>query len=215
MASRLTAFSKFLITLLILGVLFFAGRYFLNNTKIGQDLKKQSSESASKQGQSNDNQTSSNNGNSGSNELSRDAVKVGVVTWGGYAGGEYFNEGFKANTNSRYYKEYGFPVEFKILDDVPVSREAWKNDEVNLLWCTIDALPTEIAGLTDYDPVVVFQSDWSRGGDAIVARRGINSVADLKGKKIAVAEMSPSHSFLLWMLEAGGLKASDVEIVKG
>jgi len=70
MASRLTAFSKFLITLLILGVLFFAGRYFLNNTKIGQDLKKQSSESASKQGQSNDNQTSSNNGNSGSNELS-------------------------------------------------------------------------------------------------------------------------------------------------
>ncbi len=214
MASRLTAFSKFLITLLILGVLFFAGRYFLNNTKIGQDLKKQSSESASKQGQSNDNQTSSNNGNSGSNELSRDAVKVGVVTWGGYAGGEYFNEGFKANTNSRYYKEYGFPVEFKILDDVPVSREAWKNDEVNLLWCTIDALPTEIAGLTDYDPVVVFQSDWSRGGDAIVARRGINSVADLKGKKIAVAEMSPSHSFLLWMLEAGGLKASDVEIVK-
>ena len=87
-------------------------------------------------------------------------------------------------------------------------------DELNLLWCTIDALPTEIAGLVDYDPVVVFQADWSRGGDAIVVRRGINSVADLKGKKIAVAEMTPSHSFLLWMLEAGGLKASDVEIIK-
>lgn len=39
MASRLTAFSKFLITLLILGVLFFAGRYFLNNTQTGQNLK--------------------------------------------------------------------------------------------------------------------------------------------------------------------------------
>ena len=200
MASRLTAFSKFLITLLILGVLFFAGRYFLNNTETGQSLKKQGTEATS----SSNGQTTTSSGTSsnskGDSELSRDAVKVGVVTWGGYAGGEYFNEGFKANKESRFYKEYGFPVEFKILDDVPVSREAWENDEVNLLWCTIDALSTEIGGLANYDPVVVFQSDWSRGGDAIVARRGINSVSDLRGKKIAVAEMSPSHSFLLWML---------------
>lgn len=214
MASRLTAFSKFLITLLILGVLFFAGRYFLNNTQTGQNLKKQGTEATS----SSNGQTTTSSGTSsnskGDSELSRDAVKVGVVTWGGYAGGEYFNEGFKANKESRFYKEYGFPVEFKILDDVPVSREAWKNDEVNLLWCTIDALSTEIGGLANYDPVVVFQSDWSRGGDAIVARRGINSVSDLRGKKIAVAEMSPSHSFLLWMLEAGGLKSGDVEIIK-
>ncbi|MBK7341000.1 MAG: OmpA family protein [Saprospiraceae bacterium] len=210
MASRLTAFSKFLITLIILAALFFAGRYLLNNTGIGQQLKKQGAEASSDASGTN----SRGSATSGSSSLSKQAVKVGVVTWGGYAGGEYFNEGFKANTDSRYYKEYGFPVEFKILDDVPVSREAFRNDEVNLLWCTIDALPTEIAGLADFDPVVVFQSDWSRGGDAIVVRRGINSVADLRGKKIAVAEMSPSHSFLLWMLEAGGLKASEVELVK-
>ncbi|MDQ3141586.1 MAG: phosphate ABC transporter substrate-binding/OmpA family protein [Bacteroidota bacterium] len=205
MASRLTAFSKFVITVLILAAAFFAGRYFLNNTSFGKNLKE-------KAVQNEGNKSSTDN--SSSNSLSKDAIKVGVVTWGGYAGGQYFNEGFHANTESRYYKDYGFPVEFKILDDVPVSREAWKNDEVHLLWCTIDALPTEIGGLADFDPVVVFQSDWSRGGDAIVVRRGISSVEDLKGKKIAVAEMTPSHSFLLWMLEAGGLKASDVDIIK-
>ncbi|MBC7777063.1 MAG: OmpA family protein, partial [Phycisphaerae bacterium] len=49
---------------------------------------------------------------------------------------------------------------------------------------------------------------------AIVVRRGITSVADLKGKKIAVAELTPSHSFLIWLLEAAGMKTSDVEIVK-
>lgn len=210
MASRLTPFSKFLITVVILAAVFFAGRYFINNTGVGQKLKDKGAQQANDNHQS----SSTNSNTSNDSELSKDAVKVGVVTWGGYAGGEYFNEGFRANNESRYVKEYGFPVEFKILDDVPVSREAWKNDEVNLLWCTIDALPTEIAGLSQFDPVVVFQSDWSRGGDAIVVRRGINSVADLRGKKIAVAEMSPSHSFLLWMLEAGGLKPSDVEIVK-
>ncbi len=214
MATRLTGFSRFLITLLILGAIAFGGYYLLNKTGIGSKLKTE----AQKQQEASNNTTSSEKPKSSaptssSNPLSKDAIKVGVVTWGGYAGGQYFNEGFEANSRSRFLKEYGFPVEFKILDDVPVSREAWKNDEVNLLWCTIDALPTEIGGLADFDPVVVFQADWSRGGDAIVARRGINTVNDLKGKKIAVAEMSPSHSFLLWMLEAAGLKTTDVELV--
>ena len=63
------------------------------------------------------------------------------------------------------------------------------------------------------DPVIVWQADWSRGGDAIVVRRGITKVEDLKGKKIAVAELTPSHSFLIWLLEASGLSVNDVEIV--
>ena len=141
-------------------------------------------------------------------------IKIGVVTWGGYAGGQFFNEGFVANKKSRFYKEYGFFVEFKVLDVFDASRTAWKTGEVDLLWTTIDAFTTEVKGLEQFEPQVIFQSDWSRGGDAVVVTRGINSVQDLKGKKIAFAEMTPSHTFLLWMLEAGNLKASDVELVK-
>ncbi|MEP7321162.1 MAG: phosphate ABC transporter substrate-binding/OmpA family protein [Saprospiraceae bacterium] len=217
MATRLTGFSRFIITLLILGAIAAAGYFLLNKTGVGAKIKDQASQTTTTnkdEGTSASPSTSTKPSNTSSSGAFKDAIKVGVVTWGGYAGGQYFNEGFKANSRSRFVQEYGFPVEFKILDDVPVSREAWKNDEVNLLWCTVDALPTEISGLADFDPVVVFQADWSRGGDAIVARRGINNVNDLKGKKIAVAEMTPSHSFLLWMLEAGNLKATDVEILK-
>jgi NitT/TauT family transport system substrate-binding protein len=141
-------------------------------------------------------------------------IKVGVVTWGGYAGGQYFNEGFNANKESRFYKEYGFMVEFKILDDFVASRNAWKTGDVDLLWTTIDAFTTEAQGLQQYEPQVVFQADWSRGGDAVVVTRGINSVKDLKGKKVAFAEMTPSHTFLLWLLEAGNLQYSDIDPVK-
>ena len=199
MAKRLTTFSKFLITLVVVGVVFFGGKWLLDNTEFGQNLRQQS--------------TSETPGKSDGPKGSSDAIKVGVVTWGGYAGGQYFNEGFEANTRSRFYKDYGFQVEFKVLDDFDASRAAWKRDEVNLLWATIDAFPTEVAALSDFDPVVVWQADWSRGGDAIVVRRGINSVADLRGKKIAVAELTPSHSFLIWLLEAGGLSVRDVEII--
>ncbi len=201
---KLTLFSRFLITLAIVGAIFFAGKYFLNNTKAGKDLSKKAET------------TSSTEDNSTSDGVNSDpsTIKVGVVTWGGYAGGQYFNEGFDANTNSRFYKDYGFKVEFKILDDFEASLAAWKKGEVDLLWTTADAFPTEATALKDYEPQIVFQADWSRGGDAIVARRGISKVSDLKGKKIAVAELTPSHSFLIWLLEAGGLSTDDVQIVK-
>lgn len=193
--ARLTSFSKFLLTLGIVGVLYLVGSYFFKKTKTGQELREKAKTEVG---------DSAKDGNT---------ISVGVVTWGGYAGGQYFNKGFNANTDSRYFKDFGFKVEFKILDDPTASRNAWKNDEVQLLWATIDALPTEMPGLADYDPVVVFQADWSRGGDAIVVRRGLNAVADLRGKKIAVAEMSPSHSFLIWLLNAGGMTTNDVQIV--
>lgn len=144
----------------------------------------------------------------------KDVIKIGVVTWGGYAGGQYFNEGFEANKKSRFYEDYGFMVEFKVLDDFLASRNAWKSGEVDLLWATIDAFTTEVQGLAEFEPQVVFQADWSRGGDAIVVNRGINSVQDLKGKKVAFAEMTPSHTFLLWLLEAGNLDYNDIEAVK-
>lgn len=168
----------------------------MNNTKTGKELQ----EKAKTEG----------GGVSASDE---NTIGVGVVTWGGYAGGQYWNKGFKPNSDSRFYKDHGFNVEFKILDDPSASRNAWKNDEVHLLWATIDALPTEMPGLAAYDPVVVFQADWSRGGDAIVVRRGLTSVGDLRGKQIAVAEMSPSHSFLIWLLSAAGMTTNDVKIV--
>ncbi len=194
--AKLTSFSKLLLTVVIVAGVFFGGRYLFKNTEMGQKIIENNGKDESK------------------SDSDPGTIKIGVVTWGGYAGGQYFNEGFKANTQSRFYKDYGFKVDFKVLDDFEASRAAFKNGDVHLLWCTIDALPTEMSALEAFDPRIVFQADWSRGGDAVVVRRGITSVADLKGKKVAVAELSPSHSFLIWLLEAAGMKPSDIEIVK-
>ena len=214
MAQRLTTFSKFLITLLIVAAVFFAGRYFLQNTDAGKSLSEQAGQVDTGSSDNNNTTTNTSPKRNTSSKADNNTIKVGVVTWGGYAGGQYFNEGFDADKKSRFFQDYGFTVEFKILDDFDASRAAFKNDEVHLLWATIDAFPTEVEALAAYDPKVVFQADWSRGGDAIVARRGINTVAELKGKKIAVAELTPSHSFLLWLLDAGGLTINDVTLVK-
>jgi NitT/TauT family transport system substrate-binding protein len=199
---RLTTFSKFLLTMLVVGGLAY-GYVYLRDSGALSGLTGEEGISNNEEGKK-----------TGGKKLSGDdVINIGVVTWGGYAGGQYFNEGFEANTNSRFYKDYGLKVNFEILDDFVASRKAFENGEVDLLWATVDAFPTE-AGQLAGEPQIVFQADWSRGGDAVVARRGVNSVGDLKGKKIAVAELTPSHTFLLWLLEAGDLKQSDVIIEK-
>lgn len=198
--ARLTGFSKFLITILIVGAIG-GGLYYL-------------SKNAKLEDQPNTPKTTKGTKTTKSSKGSKDAIKVGVVTWGGYSGGQYFNNGFKASKDSRFYKDYGIEVEFKVLDDFVASREAWKADEVDLLWATIDAFPTEVASLKEFEPRVIMQADWSRGGDALVVRRGINRISDLKGKKVSVALMTPSHSFLLWLLESSDLTTNDIEIVE-
>lgn len=210
--ARLTTFSKLLITILILLALVF-GFNFLTNGKLldgllngGDGTTTTATTDDSKPGGG----FFGGNNNGGS---SGDPIRIGVVTWGGYAGGQYFNEGFKASAESRFRKEYGIDVEFVLNDDVVSSLNAWKNGDIDVHWYTIDAMPTIMPEMQAFDPVVLWQSDWSRGGDAIVVKRGVNSVADLKGKSIAVAELTPSHSFLIWLLAAGELKPSDVRIV--
>lgn len=163
------------------------------------------------------------------NSLSKNAVKdlktdgateidVCVVTWPGYIAGEYFNEGFKASPESRYLKDYNLIVNFHVVDDFDASRKGFMSGDYDLLWQTTGALTTEMEGMksNDIDPVVLFQSDWSRGGDAIVARKGINSMSDLTTNKykVAVAPMTPSHTFLLKTLEAEGKTLDDVEVIE-
>ena len=209
--ARLTTFSKLLITILILLALVFGfnaitGGSLLRGLTGGGD-----SAQVDDRGGSGGGGGIFGGGSDDSN--GGDPIRVGVVTWGGYAGGQYFNRGFKPSDASRFREEYGIDVEFVLNDDVPASLNAFKNGDIDVHWYTIDAMPTIMPELADFDPVVLWQSDWSRGGDAIVVKRGINSVADLKGKSVAVAELTPSHSFLIWLLDAGGLRPTDVRIV--
>src|SRR5437868_9044455 len=61
-------------------------------------------------------------------------------------------------------------------------------------------------------PRIYQQIDWSNGGDGIVVRENIKTVADLRGKRIVLAQNSPSHYFALNILVYGGVQPSEVKI---
>lgn len=209
---RMKPIVKLIIILLIFGGLFLVYLKFKNVVAPqGRQVKSILTEKDKNLG--NNNATDNNAVVDNSSDGNVPVIRIGVVTWGGYAGGQYFNEGFDASTNSRFYKSYGIKVEFKVLDDFTASRNAFKNNEIDLLWATIDAFASESDALKEYEPMFVMQADWSRGGDAIVANHDIQKVKDLKGKKIAFALGTPSHTFLLNMLQADDMEYNAVKII--
>ena len=62
-------------------------------------------------------------------------------------------------------------------------------------------------------PRIYQQIDWSNGGDGIVVRENVKTVADLRGKKLVLAQNSPSQYFALNMLVAGGVQPSEVKMI--
>jgi NitT/TauT family transport system substrate-binding protein len=60
---------------------------------------------------------------------------------------------------------------------------------------------------------IVMFTDYSNGADGIVARRGITSLQELKGKRIATEIGAINHFILLAALDQAGLQETDIEVV--
>jgi NitT/TauT family transport system substrate-binding protein len=137
-------------------------------------------------------------------------LRVGVVTWPGYAGGIVANNGFKPNEDSIYYKQYKLCVEFMLMEDVDARAKAFARggkDGLDVVWSTVDFWANELPGFlkNDVKARAIMQVDWSRGGDAIVADDSIKRIEDLYQKKISLALFTPSHWLLEYNLESSGL----------
>jgi NitT/TauT family transport system substrate-binding protein len=147
-------------------------------------------------------------------------LRVGVVTWPGYAGGIVANNGFKANKDCIYWKDHKQTVEFMLMEDVDVRAKAFARggpQGVDIVWSTVDFWANELPGfLKDgLKAKAVMQVDWSQGGDAIVADASIHRIEDLAGKKISLALFTPSHWLLEYSLEHSSLsEVQQAEIVK-
>jgi NitT/TauT family transport system substrate-binding protein len=61
------------------------------------------------------------------------------------------------------------------------------------------------------DQVVVLVNDNSTGNDKIIAKPGINTIVDLKGKKVAAEEGTVDHFLLLLALKKAGLTQKDIK----
>lgn len=107
----------------------------------------------------------------------------------------------------------GTSVEWVEFSAGPPLVEALNVGAIHLGW-TGDAPP--IFGQSAGAAIVYVAALPANGkGEAIIAKpdRGINTLADLKGRKVAVGKGTSSHNLLVAALEANGLALGDIEVV--
>lgn len=137
-------------------------------------------------------------------------LKVAVNQWPGWLGGIFANNGLNPNKACLYWKEYNILVEFVIMDDPVAMTNEYAAGRVDLAWSTMDTAATALGGLKrgGTPSKILFQVDYSQGGDAVVARPGINSFEDLAGKTVALIPLSPSDTLLRYGVSNSSLSAS-------
>ncbi len=109
-----------------------------------------------------------------------------------------------------WFDEEGVPVEFLWFDYV-ASMDAYAAGQADAV-CMTNGYAL-VTGATGKPSVAIIINDYSNGNDMVVASPGIDSIEDMKGKKIGLEEGFVTHLLFLTGAEQAGLAASDVEIV--
>jgi len=129
-------------------------------------------------------------------------IHIASSTWTGYA------LIYLANAKG-IWKQHGLDVNFKDVEDPNDRFIALAAGRLEGMASTVDAFARQQSN--GVAAVEVFPIDASVGGDGILAKNTIQTVADLKGKTIGVNQGSVSEWFLAQVLEKNGLHLSDVK----
>jgi NitT/TauT family transport system substrate-binding protein len=103
--------------------------------------------------------------------------KVAFNTWIGYSP-------LLIAQKQGFLKEQGIDVEISILEGVPEKNSALIKGTVDAVGHTADAAVISAASGVDGQVMFVFDQSW--GADGLVTKKSVNSVADLKGKRVAL-----------------------------
>ncbi len=130
-------------------------------------------------------------------------LKIAYSDWPGFVA-------WQVAIDKGWFKEAGLDVKFEWFD-YGGSMDAFTAGKVDAVLVTNgDALVVGSGGAKNS---MVLITDYSNGNDMIIAKPGIKSLKDLKGKKIGTELGIVDHLLLLYGLEKAGMKESDVSLV--
>ncbi len=131
-------------------------------------------------------------------------VRIGYSAWPGWFP-------WQVTETKKLFTAAAVPVKLQWFDGYLDSINALSAGQLDCNSQTLNDTISSIAAGADLQ--VVMMNDFSTGNDQIIAAPGINSIADLKGKKVAAEEGTVDHYLLLMVLKQAGLSAKDITFV--
>jgi NitT/TauT family transport system substrate-binding protein len=133
----------------------------------------------------------------------RDALRIGMNVWPPY-------ELLYLARERGYFRDEGVEVDLVDFSSYSGELAAYHQGQIDALLATLNEV--QIRDNFQEPPMVVLALDYSFGGDAVVARRGIDAPAALRGRVVAYEESALGSYVLERALAHGGLLQRDVTL---
>jgi outer membrane protein OmpA-like peptidoglycan-associated protein len=146
---------------------------------------------------------------------SKEVINLSLDEWIGWRSILMANGGLETKKGSIYDK-LGLTLHIKNINDNDAKLSALMAGSLNAMGSTINRYAFEFDKLQRARiPVkMIVVTNTSDGGDGIIARRGINSIEDLAGKRVALARFTEAQCLLEWCLMNSSLNSSQIEGIR-
>lgn len=137
-------------------------------------------------------------------QLYKGKIVIGYVTWPGYLG-------LYLARDKGYFKAAGVDVELRLYQDILVAQKDYVSGKIQGI---INVPIATVGGISGTDLTVpqkiVLATDYSNGADGIIAKQGISSISQLKGKKVAYQKNTIEEAFTKYALEQYHMTTADI-----
>lgn len=207
---KLTTAGRVVIFVIVLAILAgiggFGYNYYKNNIA--------DSEPTSSSTQSGTTQTPSATPSASKTDVSDPAINLSLDEWVGWKPIIDANQGLTTQPGS-IFDQLGIKVNINIINDGTASSNALITGELNAAGYTTNRTAFlsgkfQEAGL---DVVMPVFTNYSAGGDGIIAKTGIDTVSDLLGKKIGVPRFSEAQTLVTWFVNKSDLPDADKQSI--
>ncbi|QOX80368.1 ABC transporter substrate-binding protein [Trichlorobacter lovleyi] len=130
-------------------------------------------------------------------------LKIAYSDWPGWVAWEI-------GIQKGFFKEAGVDAQFQWFEYAP-SMDAFVAGKVDAV--AMSNGDTLVNGAKGKKGTMILINDYSNGNDMIIARPGIKSIKDLKGKKVALEVGLLEHLMLNHALKQNGMKPEDVTLI--
>lgn len=209
---RLTKTAKIMIFVLIIALLgggVFAGLktgLVKTGNKSEQEAEKSNSSVNSNVDTSNKETTTNTNNKSETTNI----INLSLDEWVGYATILQANGGLTTQPGS-IYDQLGIKVNISIINDATQSSNALIKGELDGAGYTINRLAflSSKFSSANVDIVMPYITNYSNGGDGIIALSSINTIEDLVDARIGVPQFSESQAMIVWFVNQSNLSQED------
>src|SRR5271169_3461817 len=134
------------------------------------------------------------------------------VAWSIYVGWMPWDYADRSGILKKWADKYGIKIKLTQVNDYVESINQYTAGTFDACAMTnMDMLTIPAAGGVDSTALIV--GDFSNGNDGVVLKGAGKHLADIKGQKVNLVELSVSHYLLVRALDSVGLRERDIKVV--